>query len=73
MEYAKLQDKCRGSLVGGAICDALGYEVEFMSLSSSISIADDLCADIHIHEVNLRVGDRYVHHLPAEVAKQYLL
>lgn len=34
MEYAKLQDKCRGSLVGGAVGDALGYEVEFMSLSS---------------------------------------
>lgn len=34
MDYRKLQDKCRGSLVGGAIGDALGYEVEFMSLSS---------------------------------------
>ena len=34
MEYPKLQDKCRGSLVGGAVGDALGYEVEFMSLSS---------------------------------------
>lgn len=28
-----LKDKCRGSLVGGAVGDALGYEVEFMSLS----------------------------------------
>lgn len=28
-----LQDKCRGSLVGGAAGDALGYEVEFMSLA----------------------------------------
>ncbi len=34
MEYAKLQDKCRGSLVGGAVGDALGYEVEFMSLDA---------------------------------------
>ncbi|MDE6297729.1 MAG: ADP-ribosylglycohydrolase family protein [Muribaculaceae bacterium] len=34
MEYEKLRDKCRGSLVGGAVGDALGYEVEFMSLSS---------------------------------------
>lgn len=37
MEYATLQDKCRGSLVGGAVGDALGYEVEFMSLSSIVS------------------------------------
>lgn len=29
-----LQDKCRGVLVGGAVGDALGYEVEFMSLSA---------------------------------------
>ncbi|MCQ2312891.1 MAG: ADP-ribosylglycohydrolase family protein [Paludibacteraceae bacterium] len=29
-----LQDKIRGSLVGGAIGDALGYPVEFLSLSS---------------------------------------
>lgn len=34
MEYSKLQDKCRGSLVGGAVGDALGYEVEFMSLNA---------------------------------------
>lgn len=36
MDYSKLQDKCRGSLVGGAVGDALGYEVEFMSLSSIV-------------------------------------
>lgn len=29
-----LQDKCRGSLVGGAIGDALGYTVEFFSLDN---------------------------------------
>lgn len=34
MEHSKLQDKCRGSLVGGAVGDALGYEVEFMNLAS---------------------------------------
>ena len=34
MTENKLQDKCRGSLVGGAVGDALGYEVEFMSLSA---------------------------------------
>lgn len=34
MEYSKLQDKCRGSLVGGSVGDALGYEVEFMNLAA---------------------------------------
>lgn len=34
MTQEQLQDKCRGSLVGGAVGDALGYEVEFMSLSA---------------------------------------
>lgn len=34
MTQDQLQDKCRGSLVGGAIGDALGYEVEFMSLGA---------------------------------------
>lgn len=33
MTQEEIQDKCRGSLVGGAVGDALGYEVEFMSLS----------------------------------------
>lgn len=31
MTRDKLQDKCRGSLLGGAIGDALGYAVEFFS------------------------------------------
>lgn len=34
MDFNKLQDKCRGSLIGGAIGDALGYEVEFMDLAA---------------------------------------
>lgn len=34
MAQNKIQDKCRGSLVGGAVGDALGYEVEFMSFSA---------------------------------------
>ena len=33
MTAEKLQDKCRGSLIGGAVGDALGYAVEFSSLS----------------------------------------
>ncbi len=31
-----LSDKCRGSLIGGAVGDALGYEVEFDSLDAII-------------------------------------
>lgn len=34
MTNEQLQDKCRGSLVGAAVGDALGYEVEFMSLAA---------------------------------------
>lgn len=37
MTREQLQDKCRGSLVGGAIGDALGYAVEFSSLSQIIA------------------------------------
>lgn len=33
MTQEQIQDKCRGSLVGGAVGDALGYAVEFSSLS----------------------------------------
>ena len=33
MQTNNLQDKCRGSLIGGAIGDALGYAVEFSSLN----------------------------------------
>ena len=30
MAYKELQDKVRGSLVGGACGDALGYPIEFI-------------------------------------------
>lgn len=33
----EIQDKCRGSLVGGAVGDALGYAVEFSSLRSILN------------------------------------
>ncbi|MCM1293814.1 MAG: hypothetical protein NC230_09605 [Bacteroides sp.] len=38
-----------------------------------VSVADDLCADVSIREVNLRVGNRYVQHLPMEVESKYLI
>lgn len=34
MQKNNLQDKCRGSLIGGAIGDALGYAVEFSPLNA---------------------------------------
>ena len=34
MQTNNLQDECRGSLIGGAIGDALGYAVEFSSLNA---------------------------------------
>lgn len=34
MQTSNLQDKCRGSLIGGAIGDALGYAIEFSSLNA---------------------------------------
>lgn len=34
MQINNLQDKCRGSLIGGAVGDALGYAVEFSSLNA---------------------------------------
>lgn len=34
MLLSELQDKCRGAIVGGAVGDALGYEVEFLSLAA---------------------------------------
>lgn len=33
MQTNSFQDKCRGSLIGGAVGDALGYAVEFSSLN----------------------------------------
>lgn len=38
-----------------------------------VSAADDLCADVKLPEVNQRIGDRYVKHLPIGVDKKYLL
>lgn len=44
-----LQDKCRGSLIGGAVGDALGYTVEFSSLNE---IRKRYGGDITDYELN---------------------
>lgn len=40
------QDKIRGSLLGGAIGDALGYPVEFMSYSQIKGAPDKPCGEL---------------------------
>lgn len=37
MENNKLKDRIRGSLIGGAIGDALGYPVEFIYSYSKVT------------------------------------
>lgn len=41
MDGKKIQDKCRGSLVGGAVGDALGYPVEFVNSFETIKAKYD--------------------------------
>lgn len=41
MNKEKLQDKCRGCLVGGAVGDALGYPVEFVNSFETIKAKYD--------------------------------
>lgn len=41
MEYTTLKDRIRGALIGGAIGDALGYPVEFMSYNSIVNTYGD--------------------------------
>lgn len=69
-----------GAIAGNIIGAILGYSaipkhyIENLEIEPVlVSTADDLCADVSIRAVNLRVGDRYVKHMPVEVAKQYLL
>lgn len=57
MTTEQLQDKCRGSFVGGAVGDALGYAVEFLS------VADDLTGITSREQVN----ERYINHRPFNV------
>lgn len=69
-----------GAIAGNIIGAILGYSAiprHFLDTLEIepvlVSAADDLCADIEIPEVNLRVGSRYIDHLPAEVAPQHLI
>ena len=41
MDGKKIQDKCRGSLIGGAVGDALGYPVEFVNSFETIKAKYD--------------------------------
>lgn len=63
-----------GAIAGNIIGAILGYSAiprHFLDTLEIepvlVSAADDLCADISILEVNLRVGDRYIKHLPASI------
>lgn len=69
-----------GAIAGNIIGAILGYSaipkhyLDTLEIEPVlVSIADDLCADISIREVNLRVGDRYVQHLPAEIPSDLLI
>ncbi len=69
-----------GAVAGNIIGAILGYSaipehyLDTLEIEPVlVSAADDLCADISIPEVNRRVGDRYVKHLPAGVDSRYLL
>lgn len=69
-----------GAIAGNIIGAILGYSaIPAYYLDSLeiepvlVSAADDLCADIKIREVNLRIGDRYINHIPAAVDKKYLI
>ena len=69
-----------GAIAGNIIGAILGYsaipgyylgnlEIEPILVSA----ADDLCTDVKIREANLRIGERYIEHKPAQVDKKYLI
>ena len=69
-----------GAIAGNIIGAILGYSaipkhyIENLEIEPVlVSIADDLCADVRIREVNLRVGGRYVKHLPISVDPKFLI
>ena len=51
-------DKCRGCLIGGAVGDALGYPVEFMSLSAiKEKYGENGIAEYELHDGVARISD----------------
>lgn len=69
-----------GAIAGNLIGAILGYSaipsyyLENLEIEPIlVSAADDLCADVKVREVNLRIGERYIEHIPAEVDKMYLI
>lgn len=69
-----------GAIAGNIIGAILGYSaipsfyLENLEIEPIlVSAADDLCADVKVREVNLRIGERYIEHIPAEVDKKYLI
>lgn len=69
-----------GAIAGNIIGAIMGYSAIPSHFLESLEIepvllsaADDLCADVGILEVNLRIGNRYIHHLPSAIPPEYLL
>ena len=69
-----------GAITGNIIGAILGYSaipsyyLENLEIESIlVSAADDLCADVKDREVNIRIGERYIEHIPAKVDKKYLI
>lgn len=65
-----------GNIIGAihghsAIPDYYLKDLEIESVL--VSAADDLCADVKDREINQRIGERYIKHLPVGVDKKYLL
>lgn len=69
-----------GAIAGNIIGAILGYSaipsyyLENLEIEPIlVSAADDLCADVKIPEVNRRIGDRYIKHIPIGIDKDFLL
>lgn len=69
-----------GAIAGNIIGAILGYSaipsyyLENLEIEPVlVSAADDLCADVNVPEVNKRIGDRYIKHIPTGIDKIFLL